>query len=196
MRRRPVWLFQVCTSAGMSTLVISAACVVAAWELSLVASRGSQLAVYGQSPQWHLDRTCSGETCSNQTTRSAFLSRSERNGVQLKTEIGLRMLLACHLVAKPIPVRTHSHRSPALVLCPSCRTQEQGPLPASPWLPRRTFVVSWTTRRARHSWAGCVAVASCPSGEAWTAPGSSPCPWIGAIHWCWSVAASHWLPIL
>ena len=30
---------------------ISAACVVAAWELSLVASRGSQLAVYGQSPQ-------------------------------------------------------------------------------------------------------------------------------------------------
>ena len=107
---RPVWLSQVCTSAGISTRVISAVCVVAAWELSLVASPGSQLAVYGQSPQLHLDCTCSGETCSNQTTRSAFLSRSERNGVQLKTEICLRMLLACHLVAKPIPVRTHSRR--------------------------------------------------------------------------------------
>ena len=50
-RRRPVWLFQVCKSAGMSILVISAACVVAAWKLSLVASPGSQLVVYGQSPQ-------------------------------------------------------------------------------------------------------------------------------------------------
>ena len=50
-RRRPVWLFQVCMSAGTSTLMVSAACVVAAWVLSLVASTGSQLAVYGQSPQ-------------------------------------------------------------------------------------------------------------------------------------------------
>ena len=72
---------------------------------------------------------CNGETCSNQTTRSAFLSRSERNGVQLKTKIGFHiLLLPCHSVAKPIPVLTHSHRSLALVPCPSRRMPEQEPL--------------------------------------------------------------------
>ena len=64
-----------------------------------MASPGSHLPVYGPSPQLHFDSTCSGETCAEQTSRLAFMFDLS---VQLKTEVGLRKLLACHLVAKPI----------------------------------------------------------------------------------------------